>query len=322
MKINKIVAKVAVPLSLVLAGASVSQAAVTITGNQGVCTSRAGSGHATTTLFFGKDIRNVIATNNEFQTVGGSFVGSDTNLTFDIWESQGSASGACIGNINVQITAGTNESAQFAVEDHLITPGMGQGVIVRTGIFDNRRKLDIYVDLRRATADDDDDDDDDDDEGAASRQVVWNNFVGLPNPSELMSAMRFISGQHLAIAYTGPIGTVADVNVQVFDNAGNFVGIASETIGANSVVITDVTRSLQYFDIGGNPVPESALPRDGEGYIKVLLDQEASFVILYKKAKPNFVSPNEKTWKNQDLATSTITFARRNAGNDPRGIGE
>ena len=101
MRIKKILANLAVPLALVLAGASVCHAMVRIKSKKGVCTSRAGSGHATTTLFFGKDIRNVIATNNEFQTKDGEPVGSDTNLTFDIWESQGSGPGACIGNINV-----------------------------------------------------------------------------------------------------------------------------------------------------------------------------------------------------------------------------
>ena len=56
------------------------------------------------------------------------------------------AAGTCIGNVNIQIDAGTNEDAQIALEDHLNTPAGGSGVMVRTGSLDNRGKIDIYVD--------------------------------------------------------------------------------------------------------------------------------------------------------------------------------
>ena len=72
MKIRNTLANFAAYLALILVSTATVRAAVIVTGTDGECTNRSGSGHATTTLFFGKDIQTVIATNNEFQKVGGS----------------------------------------------------------------------------------------------------------------------------------------------------------------------------------------------------------------------------------------------------------
>jgi len=125
-------------LPVILAGFSSVQAAVTITGTNGTCTSRAGPGHASTIMFFESGIKNVVATNNEFQrnidvTDGGDNpIARDTDLTFDVWQSNGTAEGTCVGNISVTIDAATNERAEIVVEDHLTTPTSGTGVLVRT----------------------------------------------------------------------------------------------------------------------------------------------------------------------------------------------
>jgi hypothetical protein len=137
--------------------------------------------------------------------------------------------------------------------------------------------------------------------------------------------MRFGSGEHLAFMYTGPAGTEAHPEIQIFDNAGNFVGVNSDVVvGPNSTFITDNVRSLGYKDIYGNPIPASAIPADGESYLKVLgLDDdetEASCMVVYTRAK---IGSNRSTsWKNKKLKTSTLTYARRNGGNDPLVIGQ
>ena len=290
-----------------------SFAAVTVTGTDGVCTSRSGTGHAAAIVFFGDDIRNVISTNNEYQEQGGvPIAGSMTNVTFDVWSGNGAAEGTCVGNVNIQITAGTNEAAQISLEDHLTTPNSGSGVMVRTGSLDARKKIDIYVDVISGKKSD-------------TRQVVWNNFVGMPNTSRLMSSMRFGSGEHLAFMYTGPTGTQAHPEVQIFDNAGNFVGVNSDiAVGPNSTFISNNVRSLGYKDLYGNPIDDADLPDDGDSYLKVLgLDDdetEASCMVVYTKAEVD--SNKTKSWDNKHLKTGTLTYARRNGGNDPLVIGQ
>jgi hypothetical protein len=293
--------------------ATASVAEVTVTGTDGVCTSRSGTSHKAAIVFFGDKIRNVISTNNEYQEQGGlPIAGSMTDVTFDIWSGNDGSAGTCIGNVNIKISAGTNEAAQIALEDYLDTPDGGSGVMVRTGSLDARGKIDIYVDVLSG-------------KHGHRRQVVWNNFVGMPNTSRVMSSMRFGSGEHLAFMYTGPAGTEAHPEIQIFDNAGNFVGVNSDVVvGPNSTFITDNVRSLGYKDIYGNPIPASAIPADGESYLKVLgLDDdetEASCMVVYTRAK---IGSNRSTsWKNKKLKTSTLTYARRNGGNDPLVIGQ
>ena len=290
-----------------LAATSQAQSATSITATNGVCASRAGSSHAATMMFFGADIQNVVAMTNEVQKQNGANVMQDTDVTFDIWESNGANAGTCVGNIVVHIDGGTNERVEVVVEDHLLTPIAGQGVMVRTGQLDVRKKFDAYVERN----------------SGGKRRVIWNNFTGMPNPSRLMSALRFVSGQHLAIYYTGLDGTQAEANIQVFKNDGSFVGLATQTIGVHSTVVTDDVRSLSYKDLSGAAVAPSDLPADGEGYLKVIglnaLETEASCMVIYAKALPDTAAG---AWDNAALATATFSFARRNGGNDPIQPGE
>jgi hypothetical protein len=297
---------------------TVAVSAVTVTGTDGVCTTRSGTSHKAAIVFFGKKIRNVISTNNEYQEQGGQpIAGSMTNVTFDVWSGNDGSPGTCIGNVNIQITAGTNEAAQIALEDYLDTPDGGSGVMIRTGSLDARGKIDIYVDLVSGKYHHS--------KHSSKRQVIWNNFVGMPNASRLMSSMRFGSGEHLAFMYTGPAGTEAHPEIQIFDNAGNFIGVNSDVVvGSNSTFITDNVRSLGYKDLYGNPIDKSDIPADGDSYLKVLgLDDdetEASCMVLYTKAKTN--SNKKNAWKNKKLKSATLTYARRNGGNDPLAIGQ
>ena len=187
---------------------------------------------------------NVIATNNEFQRQEGVPISKDTNLTFDVWQSNGTAEGTCVGNILVTIDGGGNQRAEIVLEDHL------------------------------------------------------------------------------AIYYTG--GTAeATAKIQLYDNAGKFIGVATELIGQNSSVVTDDVLTLSYKDLDGNSIAASTIPKEGGGYLRILgLDDdetEASCMILYTKAKPDVAGG---AWDNIKLASTTITFARRNGGNDPLGLAE
>ncbi len=292
-----------------LAGFTNAQAAVSITGTNGTCTPRSGSGHASTIMFFDSTVKNVVATNNEFQRAqagGDDPISRATNLTFDVWQSNGTTEGTCVGNIVVTIDAATNERAEIVVEDHLTTPTSGSGVLVRTGQTDVRGKIDTYVETN----------------DGASRRIIWNNFTGIPNASRLMSGLRFAAGQHLAIYYTGSTAT-AEAKIQLFDNAGNFIGVADEIIGKHSSIITDDVLSLAYKDLQGNAIAADKIPKDGEGYLRILGqdddETEASCMIIYTKAKPDEANG---AWDNTKLASTTITFARRNGGNDPLTLGE
>ena len=287
----------------------VNTSSVKITANPGVCTPRTGGAHATTMMFFGSDIKNIIATTNELQKQAGAAVSQDTDVTFDVWQSNGENAGSCIGSVDVHIDGGTNERAEVVFEDLLTTPVSGQGVLIRTGQLDVRKKFDSYVQVT--------------DPGTGERQIIWNNFTGMPNASRLMSTMRFVSGQRLAIYYTGLAGTQAEANIQIFKNDGSFVGVATQTIGVHSVVVTDDVRSLVYKDLTGAVVAPASLPADGEGYLKVAglnaLETEASCMVVYSEATPDV---SDGAWDNRKLATATFTFARRNGGNDPLGLGE
>ncbi len=280
------------------------QGSVKVTANKGECTARSGSRHAATILFFGNGIQNVMATTNEIQKQNGTVVKQDTNITFDVWKANGSNKGDCLGNIKVHIDGGTNHRAQVAIEDYLDTPTSGQGIVVRTGQLDARKKFDNYVDIN----------------DNSGRSMIWNNFTGMPNKSRLMSAMRFVSGQHLAIYFTG-IGDTAEANIQVFKNDGTYVGVAKQLIGRNSAVVTDDVRSLAYIDANGDAV--TSLPADGEGYLKILgstdSETEASCMVLYSEAIPNETGGS---WSNAKLVQSTLTFARRNGDNDPLALTE
>lgn len=305
---NKVIPLIIGTLGL-LGGISTSQAAATITADDDAtaCVPRTGSGHASTIMFFGSDVKNIVATTNEFQRQGGTAVGQDTNLSFDVWSSNGTEQGTCIGQITVQIDAGTNERAEVIIEDYLSTPSSGTGVLVRTGQLDARSKLDAYVQT----------------ESGGKRRIIWNNFTGIPNTSRLMSGLRMTSGQHLAIYFTGQDDRQAEANIQAFSNKGEFIGVATQQIGSHSSVITDDVMSLSYKDLDGNDVPASALPKDGEGYLRILgrVDDEieASCMIVYTKAEPGVASG---AWDNSKLASATISFARRNGGNDPLDLGE
>ncbi len=300
--------KIAFLLGMLFASISVAQAAVTITATENNCTARTGSGHASTIMFFGSGIKNIVATTNEFQLKDGAAISQPTNVRFDVWKSNGAGEGECVGNILVQIDGGTNERAEVIVEDLLSnTPTSGSGVLVRTGDLDARKKMDAYVQT----------------ESAGKRRIIWNNFTGIPNTSRLMSGLRFASGQHLAIYFTGQNDRQAEANIQVFTNAGQFIGVAQQTIGSHSSVITDDVMSLSYKDLEGKAVPASALPKDGEGYLRILgrVDDEieASCMILYTKAVPGVATG---AWDNSKLASTTLSFARRNGGNDPLDLGE
>lgn len=277
---------------------------VAVVAEKGVCTSRSGSSHAATIMFFDTGVKNVIATSNEVQKQNGVPVSQDTDITFDVWKANGPNEGECLGNITVHIDGGTNERAQVAIEDYLDTPDSGQGVMVRTGQLDARSKFDTYVDINEPDG----------------RSMIWNNFTGMPNTSRLMSSMRFVSGQHLAIYFTGD-GAVAEANIQLFKDDGTYVGVAKQQIGKNSAVVTDDVRSLTYIDTNGATVTN--LPADGEAYLKILgstdSETEASCMVLYSEATPNAVGG---AWSNSKLTQSTLTFARRNGGNDPLALTE
>lgn len=292
-----------------IASISSVQAASTITAtdNETACVPRTGSGHASTIMFFGSGIKNIIATTNEFQRQGGAAISQPTDLTFDVWKSNGTEKGTCIGQIVVKIDGGTNERAEIIVEEHLTTPASGYGVLVRTGQLDARSKLDAYIQT----------------ESEGKRRIIWNNFTGIPNNSRLMSGLRMASGQHLAIYFTGQDDRQAEANIQAFSNNGTFIGVATQSIGSHSSVITDDVMSLDYKDLDGNPVDASKLPKDGEGYLRILgrVDDEieASCMILYSKAQPGVANG---AWDNSKLASTTISFARRNGNNDPLTLGE
>ncbi len=301
---------------------------VTITAVQDECQSTTGS-HAHATAFFNKKLmKNVIATNNEFQAVGGNSTSRDTNLRLDVWKSNYkivgnrnsadsviSLPGTCIGHITVHIPGGSNKGAQFAIEDYLDTPKKGQGVIVRTGQLDVRSKFDIFVDLKRPRG---------------HRQIVWNNFVGMPNPSGEMSMMRFERGQHFSCVNSGE--TQGTLQFQVFDVNGDFLGVTEGCDSApKSVHVTPDVTTLKYYDLNGNRVNvKSAI---GRGIVKMSGRPNAdnggsaspftSAVAIYKTAHKRR-APWFRYWtdKNIQLYSSTITFARRNAGNDTLDIGQ
>lgn len=297
--------------SLVLLGSSISTvyaaSSITATDDSTACVPRTGSGHASTIMFFGSEIKNIVATTNEFQRKDGTAISQPTDLSFDVWKSNGADKGACIGHIDVHIDGGTNERVELIIEDYLSTPSSGTGVLVRTGNMDARKKLDAYIQTDKA----------------GKRRIIWNNFTGIPNTSRLMSGLRMTSGQHLAIYFTGQDDRQAEANIQAFTNAGKFIGVAKQTIGSHSSVITDDVMSLSYKDLDGKAVPASALPKDGEGYLRILGraddETEASCMILYTKAMPGVAMG---AWNNTKLASTTISFARRNGGNDPLALGE
>lgn len=322
--------KLAIPAALALS--SLAQAGgigngVTITAVQGDCQSTTGS-HAHATAFFNRRMKNVISTNNEFQSVGGTPASQDTNLRLDIWKGNykfvdygNSASdvvslpGTCIGHILVHIPGGSNQSAQFAIEDYLQTPKSGQGVIVRTGQLDVRKKFDIYVDIKK---------------GYSRRQIVWNNFVGMPNPIGEMSMMRFERGQHFSCVNSGE--TQGTLQFQVFDVDGDFMGVTEGCDSApKSVHVTPDVTTLDYFDLNGNPVDVSSAI--GRGFIKMTGRPNAgnggtaspftSAVALYVTTSTRWPAWNPYWFdKNYKLGKSTITFARRNAGNDTLNLGQ
>jgi len=278
---------------------------VKVVAKAGECTSRSGTSHAASILFFGNTLKNTIATSNEVQKQSGTLVSQDTDVTFDVWQSNGLSEGTCIGNITVHIDGGSNARAQISIEDYLPTPTSGQGVLVRSGQLDLRKKMDSYVDVVDATT--------------GERQMVWSNFTGLPNKSRVMSAMRFVSGQHLAIYFTGTTSnnSTAKALIQLFKNDGTYLGVATQQIGKNSAVVTDDTRSLLYIGAGGIPLTAAQLPSDGGGYLKILGanegDTEASCLIIYTEAAPSVANG---AWSNDKLAQATLTFARRNKNND------
>jgi len=306
---KKIQFKIILVSLMLLGGFSTVHAAssITATDDATACVPRTGSGHASTIMFFGSEIKNIVATTNEFQRKGGAAISQPTDLAFDVWKSNGTGKGTCIGHIEVHIDGGTNERAELIIEDYLSTPSSGTGVLVRTGNLDARSKLDAYIQTEKA----------------GKRRIIWNNFTGIPNNSRLMSGLRMTSGQHLAIYFTGQEDRQAEANIQAFTNAGKFVGVATQTIGSHSSVITDDVMSLSYKDLEGKAVPASALPKDGEGYLRILgrVDDEieASCMILYSKAKPGVAGG---AWDNGKLASTTISFARRNGDNDPLMLGE
>ena len=322
-----------IPVGLLLSAMGAANATgsgndVVITAVQGECQSTTG-GHAHATAFFNKRLmKNVIATNNEFQSVGGVATSRDTDVRFDIWkgnykivgysndpDSVVSLPGTCIGHISVHIPAGSNQSAQFAIEDYLKTPRKGQGVIVRTGQLDVRSKFDIFVDLKKRFG---------------YRQIVWNNFVGMPNPSGEMSMMRFERGQHFSCVNSGE--TQGSLQFQIFDVNGDFVGVTEGCDSApKSVHVTPDVTTLDYYDLNGNPVDVSSAI--GRGFVKMSGRPNAenggnaspftSAVAIYQTASTRYES-----WmpywldKNYQLYSSTITFARRNAGNDTLDLGQ
>jgi len=300
---NKLVKCLAI--SMLFIGVTSVQAAVTITGTDGSCTSRSDTKHASTVMFFGSDIQNVVATNNEFQKAqagGDDPISKDTNMTLDVW-----SEGACVGNIVVTIDAATNERAVVIIEDHLNTPSSGVGVLVRTGQLDVRSKIDAYIDTGTMSG---------------NRRIIWNNFTGIPNNSRLMSGMRVAAGQHLAAYYTGADAT-ATAQIQMYDNHGNFIGVTDQIIPRHSAIITADVLSLSYKDLNGNMIDASKIPKDGEAYLRIRGNMTeaigASCMILFTKAKPDVAG---MVWSNDKLETTTITYARRNGNNDPLALGE
>ncbi len=298
---------------------------VSITAVQGECQSTTGS-HAHATAFFNKSkMKNIVATNNEFQSVGGVSTSRDTELRLDIWkgnfkigdnaDSIESLPGSCIGHIIINIPGGSNQGAQFAIEDYLRTPKYGQGVIVRTGQLDVRSKFDLFVDLKRPFG---------------YRQIVWNNFVGMPNPSGEMSMMRFERGQHFSCVNSGE--TQGTLQFQVFDVNGDFLGVTEGCDSApKSVHITADVTTLDYVDLDGNPVDVSGAI--GRGIVKMSgrpntdnggkASPFTSAVAIYKTESTRY-EPWFRFWvkNNIQLYNSTVTFARRNAGNDTLNIGQ
>ncbi len=297
---------------------------VIITAVQGECQSTTG-GHAHATAFFNKKkMRNIVATNNEFQSVGGVSTSRDTELRLDVWKGNleingpgdvTSLPGTCIGHIKVSIPGGVNKGAQFAIEDYLNTPKYGQGVIVRTGQLDVRSKFDLFVDLKKPFG---------------YRQIVWNNFVGMPNPSGEMSMMRFERGQHFSCINSGE--TQGTLQFQVFDVNGDFLGVTEGCDSApKSAHITADVTTLDYVDLDGNPVDVTGAI--GRGIVKMSGRPNAdnggnaspftSAVAIYKTANTKHESWFRFWVKNNiQLYSSTITFARRNAGNDTLEIGQ
>ncbi|RLA58243.1 MAG: hypothetical protein DRQ78_12375 [Epsilonproteobacteria bacterium] len=280
-----------------------TSSSVKVVATAGECTSRSGTSHAASILFFGENIKNTIATSNEVQKSGGELISQDTDVTFDVWESNGIFEGTCVGNITIHIDGGTNERAQVSLEDYLPTPTSGQGVLVRSGQLDLRKKMDSYVDVTN---------------DAGERQMIWSNFTGLPNASRVMSAMRFVSGQHLAIYFTGTTSnnTTALALIQLFRNDGTYVGVATQNIGKHSAVVTDAVRNLTFIGTTGLPLDTADLPADGEGFLKILGsnegDTEASCLVVYTESVPNAVNA---AWSNDKLPTATLTYARRNNNN-------
>jgi hypothetical protein len=132
-----------------------------------------------------------------------------------------------------------------------------------------------------------------------------------------------ISGQHLAIYFTGQNDRQAEANIQAYTNAGKFIGVATQAIGSYSSIITDDVMSLNYKDLDGKDIDKSMLPKDGKGYLRIVGlatdETEASCMILYTKAKPDVAGG---AWDNSKLASTTISYARRNGGNDPLQVGE
>lgn len=321
---------VVLPLVLISVQADGIGDGVTITAIQGDCQSTTGS-HAHATAFFNKRfIQNVISTNNEFQSQDGNPVGQDTTLRLDVWKGRykfvghsgndpdniKSLPGKCIGHIEVFIPAGSNKGAQFAIEDYLRTPRKGQGVIVRTGQLDARSKFDIFVDVKEPFS--------------KRRHIVWNNFVGMPNPSGEMSIIRFEKGQYYSCVNSGE--TEGSLQFQVFDVDGDFLGVTEGCNSApKSVHVTPDVTTLEYFDLSGNPADVSSAI--GRGYIKMtgrpnsenggLASPFTSAVSLYTHTNPK-KGPHFPYWGdyNMRLLEGTITFARRNAGNDTLDVGQ
>lgn len=262
----------------------------------------AGAKHAVATLFFGPNLRNVVATNNEYLEMDGfPFESKPTDIHFNVYLANGASAGKCLGSIKVHIDANTNESVQFAIEGYIPkVDGERIGLIERTGSLGKRKKFDIYVDVM----------------DGGKRGVIWNNFIGLPNQSREMSPMRFLAGQHLLINYSGDNPAGAEARIQVFRNDGTFVGVAMEKVGPHSVTVTDSVRTLAYKDLKGTPVDVGKLPPDGGGYIKVqgLNATEALRATgnLFKAVTPN--SMDGKKFRHSDLVRATITWSRRNAG--------
>ena len=288
-------------LAFALLTASASDAATSINKNPACKERKFAEKHAVATLFFGPNIRNIIATSNEYQEKDSfPFAGEATDLHFDVYHANGVEAGACLGSIQVKVDANSNERVEFAVEDFIApVAGEGVGLLVRRGTLDVRKKFDIYLDIMDGQI----------------RRIVWNKFAGLPNSSREMSPMRFVAGQHLLINYSGADPEGAEALIQVFKNDGTFVGVAREKVGPHSVMVTDSVRTLLYKDLLGNVINPSMLPADGEGYIKILgmgdPESERATLNLYKAAIPN--STEGRKFKHSDLMAATITWSRRNA---------